>query len=493
MVINMNEMIILYGNRKLCRAFKRALSFISALYFLAPWVVSAEDSSRSESEAQAIACTAEILTETQEPLPARALTDQSRTTKMTLDAATKIAVKAEKEIDFLYIIWDKPVSSYTIEADGNKIGCGAYGFLHEYINPAEPFKNFVLTIPEGGGVLCDIYAFTAGEIPDWVQVWQPCQKYADILLLPTHGDDELLFFGGAIPYYAGELGLDVAVAFFTHHWGEPYRPHEQLNALWTAGLTLYPIFGNYEDIKHMGEQYARDNNLYENMLADQTALLRRLKPQVVVGHDLDGEYGHLTHSLSAKILCESLEISADPNSFPESYAQYGGWDVPKTYLHLYKENPVYIEWSDLVLTRFGDKTAFAAAQEAFSKYASQQSYKLTPSTPDSVYNCRKFGLYRSTVGSDSKGNDFMENIIPYAVQYAQTTAQTELETEITTTQISSSASDTQTDSTETSSAPADQNNPQDILRAAAVALLLAGSMAAVVIIRKKNRERQNKQ
>ena len=34
---------------------------------------------------------------------------------------------------------------------------------------------------------------------------------ADMLLLPTHADDEHLWFGGTMPYYAGELGYKVQV------------------------------------------------------------------------------------------------------------------------------------------------------------------------------------------------------------------------------------------------------------------------------------------
>lgn len=45
--------------------------------------------------------------------------------------------------------------------------------------------------------LNEVFVFSDGELPDWVQQWEPTPKKADLLLLVAHPDDELIFFGGS--------------------------------------------------------------------------------------------------------------------------------------------------------------------------------------------------------------------------------------------------------------------------------------------------------
>ena len=90
-------------------------------------------------------------------------------------------------------------------------------FLHSYVALPEPSryvrvivnyeKKYTLRVNE-------IYALSEGELPDWVQVWEPTHEKADILFISTHPDDELIFYGGAIPTYAVEQGRRVVVAYF---------------------------------------------------------------------------------------------------------------------------------------------------------------------------------------------------------------------------------------------------------------------------------------
>lgn len=57
--------------------------------------------------------------------------------------------------------------------------------------------------------LNEVFVFSDGELPDWVQQWEPTPKKADLLLLVAHPDDELIFFGGTIPTYAVEKNMNV--------------------------------------------------------------------------------------------------------------------------------------------------------------------------------------------------------------------------------------------------------------------------------------------
>ena len=80
----------------------------------------------------------------------------------------------------------------------------------------------------------DLFVLSEGDLPDWVQVWQPTEEKADILFLSTHPDDELIFFGGAIPTYAVEQQRKVVVAYFTR--SNTTRSSELLNGLWHMGV-----------------------------------------------------------------------------------------------------------------------------------------------------------------------------------------------------------------------------------------------------------------
>ena len=148
------------------------------------------------------------------------------------------------QIAGLYLIWDRPPGPWQLlcRRDDQEfiVNGGENDYLHEYVELPRGAQEVLLQSPGEGTTLCELHVFALdgnpGQLPAWVQLWQPPWEEADLLLLPTHADDEHLFFGGTMPYYAGELGMRVQVAYLTHHWAEPYRPHELLNGLWTVGL-----------------------------------------------------------------------------------------------------------------------------------------------------------------------------------------------------------------------------------------------------------------
>lgn len=320
----------------------------------------------------------------------------------------------ETPISSLYIVSDRPMGEFELTYNNKTQVYGQNGFIHNYIKLDEPTDYIELRISGGQNVtICDISAFSEGTTPpDWVQTWAEPLEKADMLLLPTHGDDEFIFFGGTIPYYAGQLGLDVQVAFLTNHWGEQYRTHELLDALWNAGLRNYPVICDYADLYCEGLQAAQYTYDSEAWTATQVELIRRFQPQVIIGHDINGEYGHGAHMLNTDTLIKALELSGSAENYPDSAEKYGTWDVPKTYLHLYAENPVTMNW-DVQLDKFGNKTAYEVALESFNIYNSQTANYTVHKEGGGVYDCHAFGLYRTTVGADTGKNDFMENITPY--------------------------------------------------------------------------------
>lgn len=334
------------------------------------------------------------------------LCDASRTTKQTVEAGQTLTITSETPLQGLYLEFDRPVDWVLCLPDGS---CQkqSSGFLHEYLSLDTPVTECSITLPEGA-VLCDIYGFDAAP-PGWVQQWEQPEGQADLLLMPTHADDEHLWFGGAMPYYAGERGLEVQVVYLISHWDQPVRPHELLDGLWTVGVTRYPVISDFPD--YYADNIDRARALYneEELRAWQVEQLRRFRPAVVVGHDLKGEYGHGVHCLNAENLLLAADAAADPAQYPDSADQYGVWDTPKIYLHLYPENQIIMDWENMPLSAFGGKTAFQMAQEGFACHASQQGVFHVVGA-GGWYDCRKFGLARTTVGPDVQGTDFFENV-----------------------------------------------------------------------------------
>ena len=335
--------------------------------------------------------------------------DNRYSTGSSLSEDDYLNIKSDENIRAVYILWDSLPEHFSVKDDsGNLISDYKIAdniFLHQLIRVKQDTKGLSINIDEGNCKIAEIYVFGEGFLPDWVQDWKEPYKKADMLLIPTHADDEHLFFGGAMPYYAAELKLKVQVAYLTNHYN--FRVHELLNGLWTVGIRAYPVISDFYDYYASSLEEAKGLYDENEILAFQVELLRRFKPYVVIGHDLNGEYGHGVHMLNAYTLIDALSLSNDSSSFTESAQEYGLWDVPKCYLHLYKENKLSMNW-DLPLRRFNKKTAFQMAEIGFSKHVSQTEFFSVGKK--GVFDCRAFGLYRSTVGQDKVKNDFFENI-----------------------------------------------------------------------------------
>lgn len=344
-------------------------------------------------------------------------------------------VAHEEGIGSIYLIFQWEYGAYELinNDNGQTVTVGEQCFLHDFLDLQELFgtipNSVTVRFSNGSVSLNEVYLFTPGEVPDFVQKWNaPQDNKTDLILFSTHGDDEQLFFAGLLPYYAVERNLQVQVVYLTdHRSGNPVRVHEMLNGLWAVGMTTYPVFGPYPDfnVASMAETYAcfeYHGWSREQMLGFVVEQLRRFKPLVVVGHDFNGEYGHGQHKVYADLLSKALEISNDPAQYPDLAELYGIWDVPKAYFHLYWENQILMDW-DQPLESFGGMTAFQVTKKlGFPCHISQQQvfgfwivqYETAAQIP--TYNPRKYGLYRSTVGEDILKNDMFENVISYAEQ-----------------------------------------------------------------------------
>lgn len=375
------------------------------------------------------------------------LSDADRATYSTAVGEASVILSRTDGISSLYIVHDTvpKVWSVTDADSGKSFTCGAKGFLHEYVDVSELFgssvKSLTLSFSDGASI-CDIYAFSEGELPDFVQIWDEPLERADLMLVSSHSDDEQLFFAGVLPYYAGERGLDVQVIYMVQHfelYGEinHQRPHEQLDGLWAVGIRNYPVISNFPDLYAESDDretafseacaaFAAEGVTYDDFVKYLTDNIRRFKPLVVVSHDLDGEYGHGTHVMCSAALADAVKLAADASYDIQSAEQYGGaWCVNKLYFHLYGENKITLDL-DTPLEAFDGKTAFEMTQYGFSFHESQHwtwfnewiygtdDEPITRATQIKKYSPCEYGLYFTSVGYDSEGGDFFENVTPYS-------------------------------------------------------------------------------
>lgn len=352
-----------------------------------------------------------------------------------------LTLEAPEPIGSLYILFDDFYGPYTItdNTTGNTFTAGTNRYLHEYIDVAATLGDQVCSVTisfsNGGVILNELYVFSHGQVPDFVQRWQPpLEGGTDILLFAAHSDDDQLFFAGLFPLYAKELGYRVQVAYMTDHRRDDWiRSHEVLNGLWATGITNYPVFGTFSDFRMdtldaTYWMYEKKGVSKEDLLGFVVEQIRKFDPLVVLGHDFNGEYGHGMHMVYADLVAQAVEITADPQQFPLSAEAYGTWDVPKTYIHAYAENPIAVDY-DSPLESFGGLTAFQVTQQlGFPCHKSQivisdfrywlygRNQEITKASEIKDYPPHKFGLLRTTVGPDIEKDDFMENIISYDEQ-----------------------------------------------------------------------------
>lgn len=340
-----------------------------------------------------------------------------------------LRLSGEEGIAGLYFIFDKEYDSLTVTAEpsGTEAVLSTGGILHAYLDLQEVFGHVphavTVTFSSGEAALNELRLFSPGALPGWVQRWNTIPEGgADLLLLSTHGDDEQLFFAGLLPWYAGEQGKRVQVVYFTDHRNlTSCRVHEMLDGLWAVGVRDYPVFGPYDDYYTFDREdayryYEQSGHPRQELLDFVTEQLRRYRPLVAVGHDPAGEYGHGMHQLTADLLMEAVKISSEPDAFPEQDERYGSWLVPKTYLHLYPQNRIIMNW-DIPLTNFQGLTAYQLTkQRGFPSHASQIEdfawYFRGADLASQVakYSPCQYGLYQTSVGTDAQGGDFFEHL-----------------------------------------------------------------------------------
>ena len=282
-------------------------------------------------------------------------------------------------------------------------------FIQQHIKIEKPYSAYRIQLPdqlseESRYGISEINIYQ-GDAPPTIHRWGDTVEKAELMVVSAHADDETVFFGGSLPYYSGEMGKDTVVVFMaTNNY---VRRHEALNALWTSGVRTYPVFAPFPD------EYSRsieECRKYWGTLKKVTRYLVKqictYQPEVVITHDVNGEYGHGAHIMTAAAMLDAVILASDTTYDPESMAGFEPWDVKKLYLHLDKEHKVVMDCFDEPLEAFGGKTAIEVAKDALHCHASQMKWEVVRVHEDGRYNCRKYGLAYSSVGYDDEADFF---------------------------------------------------------------------------------------
>jgi LmbE family N-acetylglucosaminyl deacetylase len=267
------------------------------------------------------------------------------------------------------------------------------------------------------------------------RAWQPRPEKAHLLVISTHPDDEGIFFGGLLPYATQVRRLNTVLVNMVSDRvtiNPTIREGELRGAAWQYGLRNQPVFARFMDHAHLGsinsltlawdtwdgddtDGVADDNNngipdgrevgaLY---IAEQ---IRRYRPEVVASHDIAGEYGHGAHQASALCTIDAFTLAADPAA---DIAGLPPWQAKKLYIHKYATHPLFHDfWEDATIDDGGVmKSPRQVADEGLNFHVTQGRPDVnTVYRSDDNYGENPgewWGLYASTVGSDTVEPDFI--------------------------------------------------------------------------------------
>ncbi len=175
------------------------------------------------------------------------------------------------------------------------------------------------------------------------------EKQLTLLAVHAHPDDEVFGTGGVLARAAAEGVHTVLVCATKGENGEIHDPtldeeearprlaaireEELRRAVEILGIDEL-IFLGYRDSGMVGTPENADPRSFHNADPDAAAgrvvaIIRRVKPQVVVTYDPRGGYGHPDHIAAHKATVAAFDAAADPDRYPEQNLE--PWQADKLY------------------------------------------------------------------------------------------------------------------------------------------------------------------
>jgi len=254
---------------------------------------------------------------------------------------------------------------------------------------------------------------------------------AAVMIVIAHPDDEA-YFPGLLPYLC--LVRKLPVVFVVMTSGEAgitppgnreLREEEMRRACRIYGMPNEPGFARFADGAYLGT--LEDNwKLWggeDKAAAWLVQQIRRYRPEVIVTHALDGEYGHPNHVGTALSVTKAFAGASDPVAYPLAPAEVrntnmsGGlapWAPKKLYVHRWATRPLEFR-QDVPLPGGNGQTCLQLGNLGGRQHVSQGYGDKDIAELDGPA-LTKFGLYATTVGPDEKGGDLLEHIDPAALR-----------------------------------------------------------------------------
>lgn len=295
-------------------------------------------------------------------------------------------------------------------------GFGEVGYTMKACNNCGFTRKYDYLLPLEGKLTHPAYK-------DWEE---PAVGATDLLAISTHADDEQLFFSGILPYYTKVKDLDVQVVYGTDHVAEPYRHTERENGLWNVGVTHYPDSTGWYDqysltLEDALALFAQSDGLTEEgIIETMHQIILKYRPQVIITHDFNGEYGHGQHQVMAYALNKAIEVHG------EEYKDF----LKKVYIHLYGENTVNLDWMDTKYAKLSGMTPFNVTQQygfvehqsqlnswfyewLYGSYEDVRNAPITQASQIETYSPMQWGMIYGDASLDAHHNDLFEGLTSY--------------------------------------------------------------------------------
>lgn len=178
-----------------------------------------------------------------------------------------------------------------------------------------------------------------------------------MLLVHAHPDDESIVSGSTMARYAAEGAKVTLVTCTLGEEGEillpeiahlvaseadqlgGYRIGELTEAMRALGVSDHRFLGGAGRFRDSGMmdtpandhprafwRAAKDDEVFDTAVAAAVAVIREVRPQVVITYDTRGDYGHPDHIMAHRVAMAAVERAADP-----SYGEGEVWQVAKVY------------------------------------------------------------------------------------------------------------------------------------------------------------------
>ena len=328
-----------------------------------------------------------------------------------------ITLPKNKTADGILIKWHVLDNDFTMKSYSkkNKVLDKYDGYSKKMLNKYYPLSEDAVKVviklnkrSDNKG-MARIRVYEKDRVGVSVQRWEMLKDgEADLMVVSAHRDDELLYFGGTIPYYAGVKHKNVYVVYMSGD--DRLRHREALEGMWAIGNKYYPMFMNFAGGYHDGISGTLNAWGGESYVMSRVVeKIRRYKPDVIVTHDEKGEYGHPTHKTVSYIVQKAIKAAGDKSKFPDSAKQYGAWKVKKLYIHMYPKNKIVMKYKNSY-NELGGRTPYALACIAYDKHYSQHGRWSMTASAVTKYPSSNYGLAYTRVGPDKKKNDFFEHI-----------------------------------------------------------------------------------